>query len=269
MSVSSSKISAVTRILGITVHYNPDAGTLDLLQPDKIAELSDEFGLTYCKPLSSPLPDGFNLDVIKTTPPSSVKLPYHHIIGALLWIALASCPDILFATIYLTCFLHGYDHTHFNAACHVLAYLRGTAQQTICFQRMPINSLEPCHQSIPLPLIHADASHGTDKHSAKSFSGLITCLANSPIAWSSHLQSVVALSSTEAELIALTDAVHQAVYMCKLYNMLNLTMDDPMAVFCNNQSMLKIITKPPYTYHSRMKHLSIKEGFIYKNVKSG
>jgi hypothetical protein len=60
----------------------------------------------------------------------------------------------------------------------------------------------------------------------------------------------------------------QAVYMRN--NMLNLPLDDPiMAVYCNNQSTLKIIAKPPYSYHSRMKHLSIKEGFIYDNVKSG
>jgi len=106
-------------------------------------------------------------------------------------------------------------------------------------------------------------------HSAKSFSGLIACLANGPISWSSHLQSVVALSSIEAELIALTDAVRQEVYMCKLYNMLNLPLDDPMAVYCDNQSMLKIIAKPPYAYHFRMEHLSIKEGFICDKVKSG
>jgi len=75
----------------------------------------------------------------------------------------------------------------------------------------------------------------------------------------------VALSSTEAELIALTDA---ASYMHKLYNMLNLPLDNPMAVYCDNQPTLKIIAKPPYTYQSRMKHLSIKEGFLY-NVKPG
>jgi len=63
-------LSRVTRIIGITVHYNPNAGTLDLLQPDKIAELSDKFSLTDCKPLSSPLSAGCNLDVIETTPSS-------------------------------------------------------------------------------------------------------------------------------------------------------------------------------------------------------
>jgi len=57
-------LGRVTRILGITIHYNPDTGTLDLLQPDKIAELSDKFGLTNCKPLSSLLQAGCNLDVI-------------------------------------------------------------------------------------------------------------------------------------------------------------------------------------------------------------
>jgi len=55
----------------------------------------------------------------------------------------------------------GYNHTHFNPACHVLAYLRGTAQQTICYQRTPISSLALCHQCIPLPLIHADAQLGS------------------------------------------------------------------------------------------------------------
>jgi len=51
--------------------------------------------------------------------------------------------------------------------------------------------------------------------------------------------------------------------------MLNLPLDDPMAVYCHNQSTLKLIAIPPCAYHSRMKHLSIKEGFIYDNVKSG
>jgi len=80
---------------------------LNVVEVSKKNQVINEFGGTDCKPLSSLLPAGCNLYIIKTTPPSSVKLPYCHIIGALLWIALASGPDILFATIYLTCFLCG------------------------------------------------------------------------------------------------------------------------------------------------------------------
>jgi len=61
----------VTKILGITVHYNPNAGSLDLLQPDKIAELSDEFGLTDCKPLSSVV-GTYPYDPSQQTRPDSV-----------------------------------------------------------------------------------------------------------------------------------------------------------------------------------------------------
>lgn len=57
--------------------------------------------------------------------------------------------------------------------------------------------------------------------------------------------------------------------MCKLYSTLDLPLNDLMLVYCNNQSTIKLIAKPPYAYHARMKHLSIKEGFIYDNVKSG
>jgi hypothetical protein len=124
----------ITRILGLTINHNLDAGMIDLSQPDKILELATEFGLAHCKPLSTPLPAGCNLLVLDEMPATSYKLPYCCIVGALLWIALASCPDILFVTVYLTWFLCAYDHTHFNAACHVLAYLIGSAHQTIHYK---------------------------------------------------------------------------------------------------------------------------------------
>jgi len=69
--------------------------------------LSTSTSLTWASNLHL-LIAGCNLDVIKTTPPSSVKLPYHHIVGTLLLVALASCPYI---TVYPTCFLCGYNHT--------------------------------------------------------------------------------------------------------------------------------------------------------------
>ena len=66
-------VSPMTRILGITVQHNFNTGTIDLSQPDKVAELATEFSLADCK-----------------TPASSYKLPYHHNVGALLWVALTT-----------------------------------------------------------------------------------------------------------------------------------------------------------------------------------
>jgi hypothetical protein len=106
-----------------------------------------------------------------------------------------------------------------------------------------------------------------DKCTAKSYSSLVACLTSGPVTWASHLQSVVALSSTEAKLIALVEAIHQALYMCKLYDALNILLNKLTSIYCNNQSTIQIITKPPYAYHSHLKHMTIKEGFIYDNLK--
>jgi hypothetical protein len=57
--------------------------------------------------------------------------------------------------------------------------------------------------------------------------------------------------------------------MRKLYATLDLPLDNPMPLYCDNQSTLKIVIKPPYAYHARMKHLTIKEGFVYDNIKTG
>jgi hypothetical protein len=102
-------LSPLKKILGITVHHDLENSTLDLSQLEKIAELTEEFGLSNCKPLLMPLPTSCNLEVIETISEVSCSLPYCCIVGALLWIALASHPDTLFTVVYLTHFLCAYN----------------------------------------------------------------------------------------------------------------------------------------------------------------
>jgi hypothetical protein len=151
---------------------------------------------------------------------------------------------------------------HFEAACHLLAYLVSMASQTICYQRSP-------GQNKLLPYIHINASYSTDLRTAKSISRHITILARGAIVWYSQLQSVVSLSSTKAKLGALTEATHQALYLRRLFVPFSLNLHQPTNIFCDNQSTLAIVQKPPYTYHTRLKHFTIKEGFVHNNLQSG
>jgi len=90
-------------------------------------------------------------------------------------------------------------------------------------------------------------------------------LAQGPVSWFCCLQSVVALSSTEAELIALTEATCQALYLRRLGLHLGLDLSIPTTILCDNQSTLTVIQKPPYTYQAWLKHYAIKDRFIYDN----
>ncbi|ELR14528.1 polyprotein, partial [Acanthamoeba castellanii str. Neff] len=263
----------VTTILRIKVIHNKECGTINLSQPGKIEQLTLDLGISDSKPLSTPLLASCNLEVIDSTPINCLKLKYCTIVGALLYIALSMWSDILYPVVYLTHFLCVYDHMHFLAVKHVLIYLLGTIKQTVCYKRCSshVMTLSQLNQPLEQLLlrIHGDASYGTDKHTTKSVSRHITLLAGGPIAWYSRLQLVIALSSTEAELITLTDATHQALYLQKLYIPFSLSLNLPTDIFCDNQSTLHIIKKPPFTYHAHLKHFSIKEGFIHGNLQAG
>jgi len=145
-------------------------------------------------------------------------------------------------------------------------------KQTVHYECSSSHTLTHAQLNKPLeqllPKIHGNTSYGTDKCTAKSVSRHITLLASGPIAWYSRLQPVITLLSTEAKLIALTNTTRQALYLQKLYTLFHLSLDQPTDIFCYNQLPLHI-KKPPFTCHSQLKHVNIKEGFIYNNIDAG
>jgi hypothetical protein len=66
----------VSTILGIDVIYDISAGTLDILQEQKILDLATEFQLIGTKPLGCPLPAGTDLHVIESTPHAYASLKF-------------------------------------------------------------------------------------------------------------------------------------------------------------------------------------------------
>jgi hypothetical protein len=81
---------SVSTILRIDVIYNTSAGTLNILQQQKILNLATEFKLLRAKPLSCPLPMGTNLRMVEWTSPTHASLKFHRLVGVLLYIALAT-----------------------------------------------------------------------------------------------------------------------------------------------------------------------------------
>jgi hypothetical protein len=163
-------------ILGIDIIHDIHNGTLDLCQPWKILDLAAEFKVLGLKPLVCPLPTGTNLHVVTHMAHEHGGLKYCCLVGALLYITLTTHLNVLHTVVYLSCFVHAYDNTHYEAAQHVLWYLHGTAQQTICYISGDSNSM---------PVIHCNSGFRTDPMTLKSYSGMVTLWAGGPIAWSS------------------------------------------------------------------------------------
>ncbi len=104
---------------------------------------------------------------------------YRTVLGSLNHIANGTRPDIAFATNYFQRYASDAHPIHWNCAMHVLAYLKGTIEYCITYNRGNIedNGLTPVG--------YVDSSHGDDRTTGKSTMGYVFTMAGGLIAWSS------------------------------------------------------------------------------------
>ena len=87
-----------------------------------------------------------------------------------------------------------------------------------------------------------------------------------PISWRSSLQKVVALSTTEAEYIALSDAVKEGVWLKRFAKELGFPQES-VEIFCDSQSAIALSKNA--VYHEKTKHVATKYYFICDLIDAG
>jgi hypothetical protein len=88
------------------------------------------------------------------------------------------------------------------------------------------------------------------------------------VSWSSKKQSLVALSSTESEYVALSEASHEVLWVrLFLENSLGIVFSEPTAIFEDNQSAIAFAQNQCIV--SRMKHIQIKYHFVRDLIENG
>jgi hypothetical protein len=97
----------------------------------------------------------------------------------------------------------------------------------------------------------------------RSTSGYVFTLAGGPVSWMSKFQNVVSLSTTEAEYMASSHACKEAIWLQGLLGEFG-RMQDKVKVLCDIQSVIHLARNP--TYHSKMKHISVKYHFVRQVV---
>lgn len=108
----------------------------------------------------------------------------------------------------------------------------------------------------------ADADWASSCDDRKSYTGYTFMLAGASVSWESRKQQTVALSSTEAEYMALTAASKEAVYMRNFLKELGFDglVKTPTMLIGDNLSSHQLVKNP--VYHSRSKHIDIRYHYI-------
>lgn len=100
---------------------------------------------------------------------------------------------------------------------------------------------------------YADADWGADIDQRRSFTGYVFKLANTPISWMSRKQKSVAMSSTEAEYVALSEAAKEAVHL-SMFLLEIMGQQSATTIYNDNQGADSMARNP--VFHGRAKHIA-------------
>ena len=125
------------------------------------------------------------------------NVPYLSCIGSLQYLASMTRSDIAQVVAYLARFNSNPGPKHWAAVKHLLRYLKGTLEHKLHYSG---------ELGLDMFTTYSDASHGDCKDTGRFTGGYVTLMAGGAIGWSSKLQGIVTLSTTEAEFIAAVEA---------------------------------------------------------------
>ena len=242
--------------LGVKVVQNTEKQSIWLGQPSYIKQLLEQFNMSNAKATKTPVNPGFKLS--KGTEDSEymdIEL-YQSAVGKLLYLSTRTRPDISFAVSSVARYTAKPTVDHWKAVKHILRYLIGTINYGLLYSR-----------TSSVCLGYSDSDWGGDLDDRKSTSGYVFQIGGGPVSWQSRKQSCVALSTSEAEYIALTSAAQEAIWLRQLLSELEQEPEKKVVIYEDNQSTICLSKNPQF--HGRSKHIAIKYHFIRDQVKEG
>ena len=240
----------VNSFLGFKVVRNRQMHSISISQPGYIDRLLAKFNMTNAKSASTPFEPGTKLRMATPDDKLCNLELYQELTGSLNHLAVFSRPDITFAVSKLSKYNANPTTTHFKAALHVLRYLKGTRNYCIIYYR-----------STTVPIIDilgfSDSDFASDEDDRKSYTGYIFLICGGAVSWSTHKQSTVALSSMEAEYMALSDAAREALARKQLFCELQIPSGlKPITILSDSQSALDISENP--ARYRQAKHIDVR-----------
>ena len=248
--------------LGTRVQQNLTLGTIRLTQRPYWEHVIARFNLDNIPPRNIPLPVGILLDADMSPKTDSEKRqmddkPYRPILGSVMWGQLATRPDLSFAVSLLSRFQANPGIEHWKALMHVIGYVKNTIDYGLTYSRDGDIS----------PTAFVDADYGGCRDTRRSTSGYVFTMAGGAVSWSSKRQATVALSTVEAEYVAMSRCAQQMVWMQNWLD--EVEVEHVLPGLMKGDSRGAIALTKNTKDHGKIKHINIRHHYIRELVKSG
>lgn len=240
--------------LGFNIFRDQTKRELWISQEHYIEAILEKFGMSDCNTAKQPLWSTFKAQIATDKEFAAAKhLPFPQVAGALLYLSTITRPDIAYTASLLCRYISKWNDNHWQAAKHVLQYLRGTTDLGLKYDN---------HNSKQILLGYADADWGADLDTRRSTTGYVFKTFGGTVAWKSKRQSTIALSTTQAEILASTDAVKQAEWLRDFLSELGwgLPQGKPVPILNDNMGAIHL-AKNPYN-NTDNRHYAMRSGSI-------
>jgi len=194
--------------LWINIHWEGHCPYID--QPEYLKKVLERCGIINAQPARTPWPQGYQPE--KNTAPINLKLQtrFQMVIGLLWYLMLGTCPDIAYAVTQMVWQSANLTQEHLHKALHICQYLIRTHNYSLVYDSTTGNGITTSTNS----------DWNADPETYHSQMGFYLKLANGIFLWNSHLQKTTALSSTEANYMALSDYACQIIWIKQMFGKL-------------------------------------------------
>ncbi|GJW28896.1 putative ribonuclease H-like domain-containing protein [Tanacetum coccineum] len=240
-----SSMGELTFFLGLQVKQTT-AGIF-LSQDKYVKDILNKFDFRTIKPASTPIEAHKSLGKDEEGEDVDVHL-YRSMIGCLMYLT-ASRPDIMFAVCLCARFQVTPKVSHMHAVKRIFRYLKHQPKLGLWYPKDSPFHLEA----------FSDSDYAGDNHDRRSTSGGCQYLGRRLVSWQCKKQTIVAISSTEAEYVAAASCCAQVLWMQNQlldygFNFMN------TEIHIDNESTICIVKNP--VLHSKTKHIQIRHHFI-------
>jgi hypothetical protein len=105
-----------------------------------------------------------------------------------------------------------------------------------------------------------------DKDNRRRTTGYVFTIGGTTVSWISKVQKVVALSTTEAEYVAATEASKEMIWLQRFMEELR-TKQENNRLYCDSQSAIHLAKNS--AFHSKTKHMQLRYHFIQSTLEDG
>jgi len=186
------------------------------------------------------------------------KVPYREVVGKLLYLSIATRPDIALAVGVFCCFNGNPGRKHWAAVKQTLRYLKATC--TLKLHYGPSDSSE-------LFSANCDADLGGNPDNSRSTAGYCIHVGSGVVMWGSRLQPHVSLSSTESEYTTASATACEVMWMRYFFKEIGYDMSKPSPMWMDSSSAIQVAKNPEHI--STMKHVHRSYNWIRERVDAG